>query len=77
MLPAYNAERTLAATIADFPPGCVDEILLVDDGSKDNTVQIAREMGLTVIVHDEEHAATAATRRRATGTASTTGPTSW
>jgi glycosyltransferase involved in cell wall biosynthesis len=51
VLPAYNAERTLAATIADFPPGCVDEILLVDDGSKDNTVAIAREMGLTVIVH--------------------------
>ena len=53
VLPAYNAERTLAATLADFPPGCVDEILLVDDGSKDNTVAIAREMGLTVIVHPD------------------------
>jgi glycosyltransferase involved in cell wall biosynthesis len=53
VLPAYNAERTLAATLADFPPGCVDEILLVDDGSTDNTVAIAREMGLTVIVHRE------------------------
>jgi glycosyltransferase involved in cell wall biosynthesis len=53
VLPAYNAERTLAATLADFPTGCVDEILLVDDGSKDNTVAIAREMGLTVIVHPE------------------------
>ena len=51
VLPAYNAERTLAATVADFPPGSVDEILLVDDGSKDRTVEIAREMGLTVIVH--------------------------
>jgi glycosyltransferase involved in cell wall biosynthesis len=51
VLPAYNAEKTLAGTIADFPPGCVDEILLVDDGSQDNTVQLAREMGLTVIVH--------------------------
>ncbi len=51
VLPAYNAEKTLAATIADFPPGCVDEILLVDDGSKDRTVEIARDMGLTVIVH--------------------------
>ena len=51
VLPAYNAEKTLAATIADFPAGCVDEILLVDDGSKDNTVAVAREMGLTVIVH--------------------------
>ena len=52
VLPAYNAQTTLAATIADFPPGCVDEILLVDDGSKDDTVKIARDMGLTVIVHD-------------------------
>jgi len=53
VLPAYNAEKTLAATVADFPAGSVDEILLVDDGSKDNTVAIAREMGLTVIVHEK------------------------
>lgn len=53
VLPAYNAARTLAATVADFPAGSVDEILLVDDGSKDNTVAIAREMGLSVIVHEK------------------------
>ena len=53
VLPAYNAEKTLAATLADFPAGCVDEILLVDDGSTDRTVAIAREMGLTVIVHPQ------------------------
>jgi glycosyltransferase involved in cell wall biosynthesis len=53
VLPAYNAERTLAATLADFPPGCVDDILLVDDGSSDNTVTLAREIGLTVIAHPE------------------------
>ncbi|WP_439627224.1 glycosyltransferase family 2 protein [Gemmata sp.] len=53
VLPAYNAATTLAATLAGFPPGCVDEILLVDDGSKDNTVQLARDMGLTVIVHEK------------------------
>src|SRR5438552_11557754 len=53
VMPAYNAERTLAATLADMPPGCVDEIILVDDGSKDRTVEVAREMGLTVIVHSE------------------------
>ncbi len=51
VLPAYNAEKTLAATLADFPPGCVDEVLLVDDCSRDRTVEIAREMGLTVRVH--------------------------
>ncbi|HEX5272229.1 MAG TPA: glycosyltransferase family 2 protein [Gemmataceae bacterium] len=53
VLPAYNAEKTLAATLADMPAGCVDEVILVDDGSKDRTVEIAREMGLTVIVHDK------------------------
>src|SRR5712671_6221901 len=53
VLPAYNAEKTLAATLADMPAGCVDEVILVDDGSKDRTVQVAREMGLTVLVHPE------------------------
>ena len=41
-MPAYNAERTLAATLADVPAGCVDEVILVDDGSTDRTVQVAR-----------------------------------
>jgi len=53
VLPAYNAAKTLRPTIRDFPAGCVDEILLVDDGSKDNTAQIARDMGLSVIVHEK------------------------
>ncbi|MFN4259439.1 MAG: glycosyltransferase family 2 protein [Gemmataceae bacterium] len=51
VLPAYNAERTLAATLADVPVGAVDEFLLVDDGSTDRTVQVAQEMGLKVITH--------------------------
>jgi glycosyltransferase involved in cell wall biosynthesis len=51
VMPAYNAEATLAATLADIPPGSVDEIILVDDGSRDRTVPLAREMGLTVHVH--------------------------
>jgi glycosyltransferase involved in cell wall biosynthesis len=53
VMPAYNAETTLAATLADVPPGSVDEVLLVDDGSRDRTVELARELGLTVIVHPE------------------------
>src|SRR5947209_6893555 len=53
VMPAYNAERTLAATLADVPVGSIDEVILVDDGSTDRTVQVAREMGLTVIVHPE------------------------
>ncbi|WP_422931424.1 glycosyltransferase family 2 protein [Singulisphaera sp. PoT] len=51
VLPAYNAERTLAATLAEIPVGCLDEILLVDDGSQDRTVELARSMGLSVLVH--------------------------
>jgi glycosyltransferase involved in cell wall biosynthesis len=51
VMPAYNAERTLAATLADVPVGALDEVILVDDGSTDRTVQVAREMGLTLIVH--------------------------
>jgi glycosyltransferase involved in cell wall biosynthesis len=53
VMPAYNAERTLAATVADMPVGSVDEVILVDDGSKDRTVELARDMGLTVIVHEK------------------------
>jgi glycosyltransferase involved in cell wall biosynthesis len=51
VMPAFNAERTLAATLADVPVGSIDEVILVDDGSTDRTVQVAREMGLTVIEH--------------------------
>src|SRR5262245_593317 len=52
VMPAYNAELTLAATVADIPAGSVDEIILVDDGSRDRTVTIAKQMGLTVIQHE-------------------------
>ncbi|HVN17322.1 MAG TPA: glycosyltransferase family 2 protein [Dongiaceae bacterium] len=51
VLPAYNAERTLRATVAEIPE-CVDTRILVDDGSRDGTVRLARELGLDVYVHD-------------------------
>ena len=52
VMPAYNAARTLGACVADVPEDCVDEIVLVDDASRDETVAIARQLGLTVINHD-------------------------
>lgn len=53
VLPAYNAEKTLVATYNDIPKDWVDEIILVDDCSKDRTVEIARELGIHVIVHEK------------------------
>lgn len=52
VMPAYNAAKTLAKTVADIPRGVVDEILLVDDASSDETVALANELGLTVFLHD-------------------------
>jgi glycosyltransferase involved in cell wall biosynthesis len=51
VMPAYNAALTLKKTIDDIPAGSVDEIILVDDASDDNTVEIARSLGLTVFIH--------------------------
>ena len=53
VMPAYNAARTLERTIRDIPPRSVDEILVVDDCSRDNTVEIAERLGLTVIRHTQ------------------------
>jgi glycosyltransferase involved in cell wall biosynthesis len=52
VLPAYNAEKTLEATVRDLPE-TVDECILVDDGSSDGTVALARTLNLTVYVHDK------------------------
>lgn len=51
-MPAYNAEATLQRTVTDISKEIVDEIILVDDCSSDRTVEVAKELGLTVIEHE-------------------------
>jgi glycosyltransferase involved in cell wall biosynthesis len=51
VMPAYNAGKTLRTTCAEVPMDIVDEIILVDDASRDETVAVARELGLRTIVH--------------------------
>ena len=51
VMPAYNAGLTLQKTIEEIPEKLVDELLLVDDNSSDNTVEIAMSLGITVIEH--------------------------
>jgi glycosyltransferase involved in cell wall biosynthesis len=53
VMPAYNAEKTLERTLADIDRSWVDEIILVDDGSRDGTVELARRLGLLVFVHEK------------------------
>ena len=53
VLPAYNAEKTLKATFDDIPKDWVDEILLVDDCSRDRTVELSRELGIRTVVHQK------------------------
>jgi len=53
VLPAYNAAETLTTTTNEIPMDVVDDIILVDDASTDDTVMIAKSLGLTTITHKE------------------------
>ena len=54
-MPAYNAAKTLHMTYAELPHDIVDLVIVVDDGSKDETTKIARELGLELFVHDRNY----------------------
>src|SRR6516225_10014632 len=54
VMPAYNAEKTLESTVAEVPQ-LVDIRILVDDHSRDNTVKVARRLGLHVFTHDRNY----------------------
>jgi len=53
VLPAYNAARTLRRTVDEIPKDIVDDIILTDDASSDGTAELAQELGLHTIRHDE------------------------
>jgi glycosyltransferase involved in cell wall biosynthesis len=53
VLPAYNAEATLSRTVAELDREIIDEVVLVDDASSDRTVELAHELGLKPICHDQ------------------------
>lgn len=55
VLPAYNAAQTLAKTYSEIPLDLVDEIILCDDASTDNTVEVARELGIGHILQHERN----------------------
>jgi glycosyltransferase involved in cell wall biosynthesis len=55
VMPAYNAGRTLRLTYEELPRDAVNLVILVDDGSTDETLQIARELDLQIFVHNRNY----------------------
>lgn len=55
VLPAYNAANTIEKTISEIPKDIVDEIVLVDDKSSDNTIEVARKIGIRHIIQHTEN----------------------
>ncbi|WP_233843746.1 glycosyltransferase family 2 protein [Dyella sp. 2HG41-7] len=52
VMPAYNAAKTLSQTVAEIPREIVDDIILTDDASRDDTVEVAKSLGLHTLRHE-------------------------
>jgi glycosyltransferase involved in cell wall biosynthesis len=55
VMPAYNAGKTLRATYDELPMDIIDEVVIVDDASHDNTVELARELGIKYVLQHPEN----------------------
>jgi glycosyltransferase involved in cell wall biosynthesis len=55
VMPAYNASRTIERTYADIPLDIVDEVIVVDDASHDDTAAVASKLGVRVLVHRQNY----------------------
>jgi len=55
VMPAYNAGKTLRMTYEQLPHDRIDLVILVDDGSRDETLEIARQLNLEIFVHDRNY----------------------
>jgi len=53
VMPAYNAENTLEKTYSEIPFDIVDDVILVDDASRDRTPELSRRMGIRTIIHEK------------------------
>src|ERR1039458_2842318 len=55
VLPAYNAELTLRQTYSEIPFDIVDDVVLVDDASKDNTTEVGKQIGIRHVIKHEQN----------------------
>jgi len=53
VMPAYNAEKTLVQTYNEIPKDIVDEIILTDDASRDNTAELAKSLNIKTVIHEK------------------------
>ena len=68
VLPAYNASKTLAKTYAEIPHEIVDEVVLCDDASRDNTIEAARSLGIQHVIRHSSAACSDREKDKQVGT---------